>query len=75
MFVSFAKFYVRKDLMFNLLKKMAKNILKNPGRSLEIGANVGTAFASRSPKAALSSLPEVNTFYHTEKGLYLGKFV
>ena len=54
---------------------MAKNVLKNPGRALEIGANVGTAFASRSPKAASSSLPEVLKFCHTGKGLYLGKFV
>ena len=54
---------------------MAKNVLKNPGRALEIGANVGSAFASRSPKAALSSLPQVINFYHTGKGLYLGKFV
>ena len=54
---------------------MAENVLKNPGRALEIGANVGTAFASRSPKAALSSLPEVINFYHTGKGPCLGKFV
>ena len=51
---------------------MAKNVLKNPRRALEIGANVGTAFASRSLKAALSSLPEVFNFYHTGKRLYLG---
>ena len=38
-----------------LSKKMAKNVLKNPGRALEIGANVGSAFASRNPKAALTS--------------------
>ena len=59
----------------NVSKKMAKNVLKNPGRALEIGANVGSAFASRRPKAALSSLPEVINFYHTGKGLYLGKFL
>ena len=53
---------------------MAKNVLKNPGRALEIGANVGTAFASRNPKAALTSLPEVINFYHTGKGLYLPRF-
>ena len=58
----------------NVSKKMAKNVLKNPGRALEIGANVGTAFASRNPKAALTSLPEVNNFYHTGKGLYLPRF-
>ena len=56
-------------------KMVAKNVLKNPGRSLEIGAIVGSAFASRSPKAALSSLPEVINFYHTDKRLHLGKFV
>ena len=54
---------------------MAKKVLRNPGRALEIGANVGSAFATRSPKAALSSLPEVINFYHTGKGLYLGKLV
>ena len=58
----------------NISKKMAKNVLKNPGRALEIGANVGTAFASRNPKAALTSLPEVINFYHTGKGLYLPRF-
>ena len=56
-------------------KKLATNVLKNPGRALEIGANVATAAASRSPKAALSSLPEVINFHHTGKGLYLGNFV
>ena len=59
----------------NVSKKMAKNVLKNPGRALEIGANAGSAFASRSPKAALSSLPEVINFYHTGKGLYLPRFI
>ena len=56
-------------------KKLATNVLKNPGRALEIGANVATAGASRNPKAALSALPEVINFYHKGKGLYLGKFV
>ena len=59
----------------NVSKKMAKNVIKNPRRALEIGAIVDSAFASRSPKAALSSLSEVITFYHTIKGIYLGKFV
>ena len=56
-------------------KKLASNALKNPSRFLEIGANLATAAASRNPKAALSALPEVINFYHTGKGLYLGKFV
>ena len=56
-------------------KKLATNALKNPKRILEIGANVAAAAASRYPKAALSTLREVKSFYHTGKGLYLGKFV
>ena len=56
-------------------KKLAKNVLSNPGRALEITSNIATAAATKSPKAALSTLPEVINFYHTGKGLYLGKFV
>ena len=56
-------------------KKLATNVLKNPGRAPEIGANIATAAATKSPKTALSTLPEVINFYHTGKGLYLGKFV
>ena len=56
-------------------KKLATNAPKNPARFLEIGANVATAAATKNPKAALSTLPEVINFYHTGKGLYLGKFV
>ena len=59
----------------NVSKKLAKNVLKNPGRTVEIGANVGSEFASRNPEAALSSLPEVINFYHTGKGLYLLRFI
>ena len=59
----------------NISKKMAEDVLKNPGRALAIGANVGTAFASRSPEAVLLGLAEVITFYHTRKELYIGKFV
>ena len=54
-------------------RKVATNALKNPARFLEIGANVATAGASRNPRAALSTLPEVINFYHTGKGFYLGK--
>ena len=56
-------------------KNLATNALKNPARFLEIGANVATAAASRNPKAALPTLPEVINFYHTGRCLYLGKFV
>ena len=56
-------------------KELASNALKNPSRFLEIGANVASAAVSKNPKAALSAVPEVIKFYHTGKGLYLGKFV
>ena len=56
-------------------KKLAKNVLSNPGRASDLTAKIATAAATKSPKAALSTLPEVINFYHTGKGLYLGKFV
>ena len=59
----------------NASKKKAKNVSKNPGGVLEIGANVGTAYASGSPKTPLSSVAEVISFYHTGKGLYIEKLV
>ena len=56
-------------------KNIATNVIKNPGRALEITLIFATAAATKSPKAALSSLPEAIYFYHTGKGLYLIKFV
>ena len=54
---------------------MAKNVLSNPGRALDLTAKIATAAASRNCKQALSTLPELITFVSTGKGLYLGKFV
>ena len=56
-------------------KKLAKNVISNPGRALDLTAKIATAAATKSSKAALSTSPEVINFYHTGKGLYLGKFV
>ena len=56
-------------------KKMAKNVLSNPGRALDLTAKIATAAASQTSKQALSTLPELLTFYNTRKRLYLGKFV
>ena len=56
-------------------KKIAKNVIGNPGRTLDLTAKIATAAASRNSKQALSTLPELITFYNTGKGLYLGKFV
>ena len=59
----------------NVSKKMARNVLSNPRRALDLTAKIATAAASRNSKQALSTLPELITFYNTGKGLYLGKFV
>ena len=59
----------------NVSKKMPKNVLSNPGRALDLTAKIATAAASKNSKQALSTLPELITFYNTGKGLYLGKFV
>ena len=59
----------------NVSKKIAKNVLSNPGRASDLTAKIATAAASRNSKQALSTLPELITFYNTGKGLYLGKFV
>ena len=56
-------------------KKLAKNIISNPGIALDLTAKIATSSVTKSPKAALSTLPEVINFYHTGKGLYLGKFL
>ena len=59
----------------NVSKKMVKNVLSNPRRALDLTAKIATAAAPRNSKQALSTLPELITFYNTGKGLYLGKFV
>ena len=56
-------------------KKFATNVLKFPGRALEIFSNNATSAATTSPKAALSSILSAISFFHTGKGLYFGKFV
>ena len=58
----------------NLSKKLAKNVLSNPTRALDLTAKIATAAASRNFKQALSTLRQLITFYKTGKGLYLGNF-
>ena len=41
---------------------MAKKVLKNPCRALDITAKNATAAASRNPKNVMKSLPELITF-------------
>ena len=59
----------------NVSKKMAKNVLSNPGRALDLTAKIARVAVSKNCKQALSTLPVLITFYNTGKGLYLGKFV
>ena len=59
----------------NISKKMAKNVLRNFGRALDLTAKKAAAVASKNSKQALSTLQELITFYNAGKGLYLGKFV
>ena len=54
---------------------MAKNVLSNPGRALDLIAKLATTAASKNSKQATSTLSEYITFYNTGKVLYLGKFV
>ena len=42
----------------NVSKKMAKNVLKNPGWALETGANVGTAFFPEVLKQLYQAYPK-----------------
>ena len=60
----------------NVSKKMAKNVLSNPGRALDLTAKIATtAVVSKNSKQVLSTLPELITFYNTGKCLHLGKFI
>ena len=59
----------------NVSKKMARNVLKNPSRALDITANIATEATSRNPTNVMSTLPELKIFYSSGKGLYLDKFV
>ena len=49
--------------------------MKNPGRALDIIANVATAAASTNPKNVFLTVPEVINFYRTGSNLSLGIFI
>ena len=71
-------FFKKLDIKgLNVSKKFANanNVLKNPGRALDITTNLATAAAIRNPKKVLSTLAEVVNFYRTGSGLYLGNFI
>ena len=50
-------------------KKLAKNVLSNPGQDLDLAAKIATAAASKNSKQALSTLPELITFYNKKGSL------
>ena len=50
-----------------------KKILNNPGRALELAANIGTAAASKNPRMIAATAPDIIKFVHQGKGFYLGK--
>ena len=54
-------------------KSVGKKILNNPGRALELAANIGTAAASKNPRMIAATAPDFIKFVHQGKGLYLGK--
>ena len=45
----------------NVSKKMAKNVVRNPSRAVDITADFATAAASRNPKNVMKLLPELLT--------------
>ena len=48
---------------------MAKNVLTNPERALDLTTKIATAPVSENSKQAISTLPELITFYNTGRGL------
>ena len=56
-------------------KKTEENVIQNQGGALDITAKIATAAVSKTSKQALSTLPDLLTFFNTGKGLHLGKFV
>ena len=54
-------------------KSIAKKIVNNPTRALEIGTNLTTAALTKNPKALASQAPSVLKFIHHGNGLYVGK--
>ena len=54
-------------------KNVGKKILNNPGRALELAANIGTAAASKNPRMIAATAPDIIKFVHQGNVLYLGK--
>ena len=49
-------------------KNVGKKILKNPGRALELAANIGTAAASKNPKLIAATAPTLLNLFINRRG-------
>ena len=56
-------------------KNVGKKILNNPGRALELAANIGRAAASKNPKLIAATSPDIIKFVHQEKVCTWVKFI
>ena len=55
-------FKVLAEKGINVSKKMAKNVLKNPSRALDITTNIATSAAIRNPRHVMKSPAEPISF-------------
>ena len=49
-------------------KNFGKKIINNPGRTLELAANIRTAAASRNPRMIAATAPDIIKLVHQGKG-------
>ena len=59
-------------MLRDFFKRFGK-LLNNPGRALELAANIGTAAASKNPKLIAATATDVMKYVHQDKGFYLGE--
>ena len=63
-----------KDLFISIGRatvNFGKRVANNPVRALEIASKIGSAAASRNPRAALSATPDLINFATTGEGIKL----
>ena len=56
-------------------KNVGKKITNNPGRALELVANIGTAPASKNPKLIAATAPKSLNLYIKGKVYFWGNFI
>ena len=57
--------------VLHVSKKMAKNVKSNPGRALGLTAKIATPAVSKNSEQAVTTTPELTTFYSNGRGLCL----